>query len=115
VAFLDVVRIERIQLFAERRADAADLQVGVALEDTLLLAAEFRCIHRDAGRNAGRAALAVGAIQMVPAATKAHLRKLRIHLHVHWLAWIEEQGGGLFVGQVAASVGLGGVELEASQ
>jgi len=57
----------------------------------------------------------VGAVEVIAATPEAHLGEFRVHLRVHRLARVEEQRGCLFIGQIAARMGLCGVELEASQ
>ncbi|MNW15141.1 hypothetical protein D3C71_2135610 [compost metagenome] len=52
---------------------------------------------------------------MVATAAKAHFRKFGIDIHIHWLAGIEEQGGCLFFGQIAARMRLRSVKLQAGQ
>jgi len=55
------------------------------------------------------------AIEVVAAAAKAHFREFGVDQHVHGLTGVEKQGGGLFFGQIAARMRLGGVELQAGQ
>jgi len=57
----------------------------------------------------------MGSIKVVATAAKAHFGQVGIDLHIHRLAGIEEQRGGLFVGQVAANVRLSGIKLQARQ
>ena len=64
---------------------------------------------------AGIALEALRAIEMVATAPKTHLGQIGINLHIHRLTGVEEQRGGLFVRQVAASVRLSGIKLQTRQ
>jgi hypothetical protein len=111
----DIGCIQRVVFLGKRGADIFDGKVRVALQYSFLLAVEFDTSGRDTGRYACRAALAVGTVQVVTAATKSHFGEFGINLYIHGLARVEKQRGGLFVRQITARMWLGGVELETSQ
>ncbi|MNE42392.1 hypothetical protein D3C80_1365150 [compost metagenome] len=115
VALLDVAHVQRVVLLGEGRAPLEYFEVAVAFDDALLLAVGLERGDRNARGDAGSAVLAVGAVEMFAATPEADLGKRGIKLGVHGLARIEEQRGGLFLGQVAAWMRLCGVELEAGQ
>jgi hypothetical protein len=54
-------------------------------------------------------------VKMIATATKTHFRQICIDMHIHGLARVEKQGRGLFIWQIAARVGLSGIELQARQ
>lgn len=115
VALLDVAPIEVVVLLVEARSLADHLQFRIALEDAPLLAVRAEVGDRYARGDAGGAMLAVRTIEMVAAAAEADLRQRGVQLRVHGLAGIEEQGGCLLLGQVAARVRLRRVELQSGE
>lgn len=115
VALLDVAPIEVVVLLVEARSLADHLQFRIALEDAPLLAVRAEAGDRYARGDAGGAMLAVRTIEMVAAAAEADLRQRGVQLRVHGLAGIEEQGGCLLLGQVAARVRLRRVELQSGE
>lgn len=115
MALFDVALVQVEVFFGELRLGRADLKVGVALENALLLAIGQKLRHRNARRDAGVAMLAVGPVKVVAATTKAHFRQVCVDMHIHGLARIEEQRRGLLLRQVTARVGLSGIELQTRQ
>ncbi|MOA33537.1 hypothetical protein D3C78_1548380 [compost metagenome] len=115
MAFFDVALVKIEILFAETRLCGAHLQVGVAFENAFLLTIGGELPDWNARRYARIAILAMGAIQMVATAPKTHFRQVCIDMHIHGLARVEKQGRGLFLGQIAAGVGLSGIELQTRQ
>ncbi len=115
MALLDVALIKIEILLSEHRLGAAHLNVGIALQNALLLSVRYEQVHGDARGHASAAVLAVRAIKMIAAAAKAHVRQVRIDLYVHWLAGVQEQGRRLLLGQVTAGVGLSGIKLQPCQ
>src|SRR3989344_643902 len=115
VPLLNVAHVQRVILFGKYRAHQANLNVLITLKNAPLLAIRAELRGRDARWDAGGATLAVRAIEVVAAATKAHFRKLSINIRIHGLAWVEEQGCRLLIGQIAAGVRLSGIKLQAGQ
>ena len=68
----DVTLIKVEVLFAESRFDGLHLQVGVTLENTLLLTIGHKQRHRNTRWGAGIAIQAMGAIEMIATAPKTH-------------------------------------------
>ena len=110
-----VAQIQRVMLWVVLQVEHAHAQIAVGLPSTALAAVGFECVDLHAQRLAGLAAIAVGAVGEQAAAPKTLLHQVRIHLVVDQVAGGGHLGTGRAIGQIAASIGGGRVELQGLQ
>ena len=115
VPLLNITAVQFKGGIVAQAVSASHPQILVALQCAALGAGGFKQIHRDARGYTGLAVAAMWPIDMVATAAKAEHREVAVQGLVDLLAWIDKQGGGLLVFQVATTMGIGGVHLEISE